>query len=91
MIIILYVGIYLIIINLLAIVLCVYDKLMAIMGKMRVKEFTLMLVTAMGGSLGMIIAMYVSHHKTRKPLFRFGVPIFLSFHILILIILHIYI
>lgn len=89
-IIILYLGIYLICINILAITLCVYDKLMAKMRKMRVKELSLMLVSAIGGSFGMLMAMHIAHHKTRKPLFRYGVPGLLILHIAIFILLHKY-
>ena len=76
--------------NILAITLCVYDKLMAKMGKTRIKEFNLMSVSFLGGSLGMLISMYLVHHKTRKPKFKIGIPIFLSFQILIFILLNIY-
>lgn len=89
-IIILYLGIYVILINILAITLCVYDKLMAKMRKMRIKELNLIVVSLLGGSFGMLMAMHIAHHKTRKPMFKYGVPFLVIIHILIIILLHIY-
>lgn len=43
----------------------------------RVPEKTLFLLAAIGGSLGVIIAMYRKRHKTRHASFRLGIPVLL--------------
>ncbi len=53
--------IYLIIINVLAAVLTVFDKLRAILG----------------GSPAMLVFMLMIRHKTRKPKFMVGIPLIL--------------
>lgn len=71
-----YLYFYLAFINLLAIVVTVYDKDAAVHGRWRVRERTLILVSVLGGALGMYITMLVIRHKTRKPLFMIGIPVF---------------
>ena len=40
----------------------------------RIRERTLMLTAALGGSVGVFCGMRVFHHKTLHKLFRWGVP-----------------
>ncbi|MBR1630653.1 MAG: DUF1294 domain-containing protein [Paludibacteraceae bacterium] len=61
------------------------DKHRAVRSAWRVSEFTLLLTALVGGSLGALAGMYFFHHKTRKPLFFIGVPLFLVVHVLILL------
>ena len=70
-----YLAVYLIIINLIAIVITAHDKLAAIRQRRRVPEKTLMLISALGGALAMYLTMLVIRHKTRKPLFMIGIPV----------------
>ena len=49
----------------------------------RVPERTLLLLAALGGSVGRSPAMRVFHHKTLHKAFRFGVPLILALQILI--------
>lgn len=51
-----------------------WDKLMAKKGRWRVPERTLLLIAALGGSLGSILGMEVFHHKTRHKKFSWGLP-----------------
>jgi uncharacterized membrane protein YsdA (DUF1294 family) len=53
------------------------DKKRAQKRRDRVPERTLFLLAAIGGSLGVIIAMYRKRHKTRHTSFRIGIPILL--------------
>lgn len=76
--------IYLCLINLFAFFLTLYDKRRAILGKWRVPERALLTVSALGGALGMLIAMHAFHHKTRKKKFSIGVPLLLIFDCLLL-------
>ncbi len=70
-----YLYIYLAVINLIAIILTIYDKSAAVHDRWRVRERTLMLVSALGGSVGMFLTMLIIRHKTRKPLFMIGIPV----------------
>ena len=56
--------IYLVVINIIAVIVTVHDKNAAQRGAWRVKERTLMYLT-----------MLTIHHKTRKPLFMIGIPV----------------
>ncbi len=66
---------YLIIINILALVFTVSDKLRAIKHKRRISEFTLMTIAAFGGSVTMLITMLIIRHKTRHLKFMLGIPV----------------
>lgn len=70
-----YFAVYLIIINLIAIVVTAHDKLAAVNHRRRVPEKTLMLISALGGAPAMYLTMLVIRHKTRKPLFMIGIPV----------------
>lgn len=65
---------YLIFINILSIGIMVYDKGNAIKGKWRIPEKTLLLYSIIGGSIGILVSMYLLRHKTKKFKFNFGVP-----------------
>lgn len=55
-----------------------FDKHAARGARPRIRESDLILLSMLGGSLGALTAMHLHRHKTRKPLFRFGVPIILA-------------
>ena len=64
----------------LAFVLFGWDKLMAKTRRRRIPEAALLGCALMGGSVGALLGMAVFHHKTRKPLFRWLVPLCLIAH-----------
>lgn len=66
--------IYLIIVNLAALVLMYSDKQRAIRHHWRIPERTLFLFAIIGGSIGAIAGMYLFHHKTRHWYFVIGMP-----------------
>ena len=78
--------IYLLVVNILSFILFFIDKTAAIKHKYRIKETTLFGVSLIGGSIGGIIGMKVFRHKTLKPLFKYGLPVILLFHIILYII-----
>lgn len=66
--------VYLLLINALGLLLMLADKRRAQKKQWRIPEATLMLVAAIGGSIGSLLGMYAFHHKTRHPKFFLGIP-----------------
>lgn len=62
-------------INIVAIILCLVDKLKARVGGWRISEKTLFVTSFIGGALGMYIAMQLIRHKTQHKRFMIGLPI----------------
>lgn len=71
---------YLPIINFLTWVAYGLDKGRARSGKRRIRERTLLILAAAGGSAGALIGMLMFRHKTRKPKFVVTVPVLLVAH-----------
>lgn len=74
---------YLLIINIFTFLLYGADKYKARRGEWRIKEAVLLGLAAIGGSPAAWIAMYMFHHKTKKPKFYIGVPALLAVHVLL--------
>jgi uncharacterized membrane protein YsdA (DUF1294 family) len=66
---------YLIIINFISIIVTIYDKRCAVKGRWRVRESTLLLLSALGGSVGMFLTMQIIRHKTKHIKFMLGIPL----------------
>lgn len=66
---------YLLLINIIAAIITAMDKSKAQRGRWRIKESTLLLLSALGGSIGMYLTMRIIHHKTRKLKFMLGIPV----------------
>lgn len=79
---------YLVIINALGLLLMLIDKQKAKKGAWRISERTLLLVAAIGGSLGGLMGMRLFRHKTKHMKFVIGFPVLLVLHIVLLIYLH---
>ena len=79
------VWIYLKIVNILAIVLTIYDKQAARTGRRRVKERVLMLAAISGGAVAMGVTMFLIRHKTRKTKFVAGIPVIVAFQLFFLV------
>lgn len=60
---------YLVLLNLVGLLLCAYDKFMAIRHQWRIPERTFFLLGLIGGAIGILIGMILFHHKTSKPKF----------------------
>lgn len=67
--------VYLALSNLLSLSLFGIDKWKAKHTKWRISEKTLLLVAAIGGSIGAWIGMKLWHHKTQHKKFKYGVPL----------------
>ena len=82
-----YLSVYFAIISIFAFIITVFDKVRAMRGGRRVKEATLLLLSALGGSVVMLITMLLIRHKIRKKKFMAGIPliIFLQLALAVLI------
>ena len=69
---------YLLIINALGFLLMLVDKWKARKNRWRVRESTLLLVAALGGSVGSLAGMYLFRHKTQHLKFTLGIPLILA-------------
>lgn len=72
---------YLVLVNALAFLLMLADKLKAKKGAWRIPEATLMGIAALGGSIGAICGMYLFRHKTRHLKFTLGLPLILALQV----------
>lgn len=72
--------------NLAAFTICGIDKWKAVHQRWRISERCLMLLAAVGGSIGMLAGMYFFRHKTRHPKFYLGVPAILICQIIIVVV-----
>ncbi len=63
-------ALYLAAINLVTFAVFAADKRKAVRGEWRVRENTLLLLAAIGGSAGAMLAQQLLRHKTRKEPFR---------------------
>lgn len=76
---------YVVFINAWAFTMYGIDKYKAKHGLWRIPEAVLLLVAAVGGSIGAWCGMQVFHHKTRKPKFSIGVPVIFVVEMVLLV------
>ena len=68
--------VYLIVISIISIIVCIYDKFAAKHAtKHRTREATLLLLSAIGGSVAMFATMQIIRHKTKHVKFMLGIPL----------------
>ena len=80
-----YLLLYLIFINIFAMVLTVYDKWASVnKTKARVRERNLLLVSLLCGALFMYLTMVIIRHKTKHSKFMIAIPLILIFQILLI-------
>ncbi len=82
-----FILIFLLIINAVGFLVMTADKLFAINGMWRIPELTLLSIAALGGSVGVLIAMYTVRHKTLHLKFTVGVPLILAIQVILGILL----
>ena len=68
---------WLVLLNLIAIIVTIHDKKQAQREGWRVRESTLLLIGALGGSPAMLLTMRKIRHKTRHAKFMVGLPVIL--------------
>jgi len=64
----------LLLLNVLGLLVMCLDKYFAIRKKQRIRESTLMIISVIGGSMGVFLGVYFAHHKTLHKKFTVGVP-----------------
>ena len=70
--------------NLLTFIVYGIDKWKAVKGKWRIPEATLLILAAIGGSIGALLGMQIWHHKTRHLKFKYGVSFILLAQIVLI-------
>jgi uncharacterized membrane protein YsdA (DUF1294 family) len=67
---------YFIAISIISALVCCYDKIAAKkFTKHRTRESTLLLLSALGGSIAMLLTMFAIRHKTKHAKFMVGIPL----------------
>ena len=79
--------IYLLIVNAGGLILMLIDKIKAKKNRWRISEATLMLMAAVGGSVGCLLGMYLFRHKTKHLKFTLGIPLILAAQIILAILI----
>lgn len=77
---------YLLIINLTGFLIMFIDKSRAIHKEWRIPEKTLIGISIIGGSVGMLLGMSTFKHKTKHKKFTLGVPFILTLQIFLIIL-----
>ena len=68
--------IYLAVISIVSILVCCYDKFAAKhLQRHRTREATLLLLSALGGSVAMFVTLQLIRHKTKHAKFMVGIPV----------------
>ncbi len=69
-------GIYLVVISILSVLVCIYDKTASKTGKvkLRIPEKSLFIWSAVGGGVAMFLTMLIIRHKTKHKQFMIGIP-----------------
>ena len=77
-----YFLLYLLAISIISVLVCLYDKWAAKKNpKHRTRESTLLLLSALGGSLAMLLCMVSIRHKTQHKKFMIGIPLIIVFQV----------
>ena len=83
---------YLAAISIVSIVVCIYDKIAAKHNpKHRTREATLLLLSALGGSVAMFITMQIIRHKTKHVKFMLGIPLIIIAQIALAAVVYFYV
>ena len=81
---------YLAIVSIIAIIVTIKDKISAKMDKRRTPEMKLLLISALGGSVAMLLTMLVIRHKTKHLKFMIGIPLIIVWQTVVLYYLYIW-
>lgn len=83
---------YLAVISVISIIVCIYDKIAAKHNpKHRTREATLLLLSALGGSVAMFVTMQIIRHKTKHIKFMLGIPLIIVAQVALASIVYFYV
>ncbi|MBE6616424.1 MAG: DUF1294 domain-containing protein [Ruminococcaceae bacterium] len=82
-----YVLLYFVLVSLVAIIVTVSDKIRAKRNGWRTPESTLLIISALGGSVAMYLTMLSVRHKTKHIKFMLGIPIIILFQAVVVVFL----
>ena len=74
---------YIVLLNIITFLAMYKDKRNAIENKWRVSEKAFLTAALAGGAVGIYFGMYTFRHKTKKNLFRIGMPVIIIIQILL--------
>ena len=77
--------IYLLLINAVSFLLMLIDKYKARKNLWRIRESTLIITAALGGSIGALMGMYTFRHKTKHLTFKLGIPCIMLIQLLLIL------
>ena len=74
------VAAYILLMSLISIIVCVYDKKISKKNKveLRIPEKSLLILSALGGGVAMYICMLMTRHKTKHVKFMVGIPLIIA-------------
>lgn len=81
-----FILIYLLTINLFGFLIMLIDKQRAVHKEWRIPEKTLIGISILGGSIGMLLGMSSFRHKTKHKKFTMGVPFILIMQVFLIIL-----
>lgn len=81
-----FILIYLLTINLFGFLIMLIDKQRAVHKEWRIPEKTLLGISILGGSIGMLLGMSSFRHKTKHKKFTMGVPFILIMQVFLIIL-----
>ena len=74
---------YIVLLNIITFFAMYKDKQNAINNKWRVSEKAFLTAAIAGGAVGILLGMYAFRHKTKKSLFKYGMPVIIIIQILL--------
>ena len=79
--------VYLIVISIISIVVCIYDKKISKKNRveLRTPEKTLLILSALGGSVAMFATMLLIRHKTKHVKFMLGIPLIIILQVALIV------
>jgi len=78
------IAIYVLVVSLISIIITVFDKKIAGKGKRRIPEATLLIWSALGGSIAMYLTMQIIRHKTQHKKFMIGIPLIIILQVVVI-------
>ena len=79
---------YLAIVSIIAIIVTIKDKISAKIDARRTPEMKLLLISALGGSVAMLLTMLIIRHKTKHLKFMIGIPLIIVLQAVVLCYLY---